>query len=47
MVTDVGGAELLLSENVPFVHGVAWSVPLTVMTPTSAFMLVVHETVAF
>ncbi len=27
-------------------HGVIRSAPLTVMTPTSAFMLVVHETVA-
>src|SRR5262245_44251545 len=38
--------ETLKAANVPFVHGVVWSAPLTVMTPTFAFTLFVHETVA-
>jgi hypothetical protein len=39
------GSELVAA-NVPLVHGVVGSAPLTVMTPTSAYILVVHETVA-
>jgi hypothetical protein len=47
IVTDVVEAGLLLlAANVPLVQGVVWLAPLTVMTPTSTFMLVVHETVA-
>jgi hypothetical protein len=39
------GSELL-AENMPFAHGVVWLAPLTAMTPTSASMLFIHETVA-
>src|SRR5260370_41076021 len=47
IVRDVVAAGVaLLAANVPFVPGVDWSAPLTVMTPTSTFMAVVHDTVA-
>src|SRR5580765_3980981 len=47
MVKDVVvAAAALVAMEVPLVHGVAWSAPLTVMTPTSACVLVVEATVA-
>jgi len=47
MVTDVVALGLdFEAANVPLLVGVVGSVLLTVITPTSAFMLPVHETVA-
>src|SRR5260370_39778794 len=47
IVTDSALEKVLVPSDVPLVHGVDGSAPLTVITPTSALMLVVHETVAF
>src|SRR5438046_1129980 len=47
MVTEVVSGRELPARNVPFVHGVMGSAPLTVMTPTSApLTMFVHDTVA-
>ena len=47
IVTDCAAAALLLlAVNVPLFTGVVWFAPVTVITPTSAFMLPVQDTFA-
>jgi hypothetical protein len=46
IVNDVAAVDELLATNAPFVTGVVWSAPVTVITPISTFIAVVQDTVA-